>query len=983
MMDVSLDNIQRWIWNDLLRVPPGFFNGQGEHPLRFGFWWRGPLIGTPGAAQNWLLGLFAIGMFALLLLWQRSAARTARPMRVAVAAGVGVVIPLLAAGTMGWNALVTTIMSRRIPWEVMPGSLQWWTILIAIVFAATVIVFYSSRREEAVMAMGRLACFALLLMVINGPWAWNLVLATAALLLIVDIYRREGRSQTARIVLGVLRGALVAVVLFLLNRPFFQHVTTEIKPSVVAVLIDDTESMSIHDVNPNNLVAGDTRLMAAVQLFKDNNLALVKELAKTHTLHFYKFDKTATEIGNFAGPDDAAAAYGSTADVSKSLDALEAKANSTQVISSLLATFKARRSDRLAGAIVVTDARDTPTPAAAEAYAALATHHVKVFPVSVGSDKRPRNITLQSADVLDSAFKDDIVNVKATVRAAGYEAGHAVKVKLINDVTKAALRGPDGLPVEKTIFAPDSNPIVVEMLFKPEKIGLLKIGVIAERQPGELYENDNSVEKEISILDKKITVLYVEGYPRWEYRYIKNEMIRDKTVNISCILTSADPTFAQEHTDFDARLRNAQDRLKRASGTEEKRELESEVAELEREMQDFKSFPYTQFPNTLEQLMECDVVLFGDVDPRQFTRAQLEMIGEFVSKKGGGFGMIAGPQWSPADYRNTTIDYLLPVTVANSLTGWPTKPIIDGFRPIVTRDGFESPIFRFFTEPSLNEQYIRNELQKLFWYRAGLAAKPGSVVLSEHPTDTGPDGKKAPLLVLGRFGAGRTLFSAYDETWRWRFYTGESIFDTYWTEQLRYLARGRKRGQHKIIFGPEQKIYQLGDQVRVNLQVLDTEVMNQLRDDVNIDVIDTRTNQIIRTEKMLNTKDQPDHYTVSFAAEREGSFTIKPTNGLIDNLARDADKKMEVFVPDLEFAEPAVDRDALQSIAARTGGQALSLADAKAKLPSLIESFQEIRKLGGGPNDPMYMFSDMPITLVVLVFLLTLEWVVRKVCGMV
>ena len=381
--------------------------------------------------------------------------------------------------------------------------------------------------------------------------------------------------------------------------------------------------------------------------------------------------------------------------------------------------------------------------------------------------------------------------------------------------------------------------------------------------------------------------------------------------------------------------------------------------------------------------MECDVVLFGDVDPRQFTRAQLEMIGDFVSKKGGGFGMIAGPQWSPADYRGTPIDLLLPVTVANSDTGWPAKPITDGFRPVVTKEGMDSPIFRFFDNPSENEIYIKRDLQPLFWYRSGLMAKPGSIVLAEHPIETGPDGKKAPLLVVGRFGAGRTLFSAFDDSWRWRFYTGESVFDTYWAEQLRYLARGRKRGQHKLIFGPEQKVYQLGDQVRVNLQVMDTEISSQLLDDVRIEVLDAKTNRMIRTEKMLNTKDRPDYFTVSFAADREGSFIVKPTNGLIDGFVRDADKKMEVFVPDLEFAEAAVDRDALQALAARTGGRSLSLDEAKTKLPTIIESLQETRKLGGGPNDPMYMFVDIPLTLVVLMLLLTAEWIIRKVCGMV
>ena len=54
--------------------------------------------------------------------------------------------------------------------------------------------------------------------------------------------------------------------------------------------------------------------------------------------------------------------------------------------------------------------------------------------------------------------------------------------------------------------------------------------------------------------------------------------------------------------------------------------------------------------------------------------------------------------------------------------------------------------------------------------------------------------------MLGRFGAGRTLFSAIDDSWRWRFYTGESVFDTYWVQQLRYLARSKKLGQRKLDF---------------------------------------------------------------------------------------------------------------------------------------------------------------------------------------
>ena len=88
MANILSFNLRQWIWDDLLRVPPGFFNGTGEHPLKFGFWWRGPVIGTANAWENWVIGLIAIGLLALLLLWQRSAA-TYRALRVRIMAGGG------------------------------------------------------------------------------------------------------------------------------------------------------------------------------------------------------------------------------------------------------------------------------------------------------------------------------------------------------------------------------------------------------------------------------------------------------------------------------------------------------------------------------------------------------------------------------------------------------------------------------------------------------------------------------------------------------------------------------------------------------------------------------------------------------------------------------------------------------------------------------------------------------------------------------
>ena len=120
---------------------------------------------------------------------------------------------------------------------------------------------------------------------------------------------------------------------------------------------------------------------------------------------------------------------------------------------------------------------------------------------------------------------------------------------------------------------------------------------------------------------RKIKLLYVDGYPRWEYRYLSQAMVRDPAIDVSCLLTSADPGYAQ-----------------RADPPDPKSGFPG---------------PIDRFPNSPEGLAKYDVVLLGDVDPREFSDGQFRMLIEFVAQTGGGFGMVAGPRFSPAAYRST------------------------------------------------------------------------------------------------------------------------------------------------------------------------------------------------------------------------------------------------------------------------------------------------------------------------------------------
>src|SRR2546421_622730 len=615
---------------------------------------------------------------------------------------------------------------------------------------------------------------------ITGAAMWNVLLGIAALVLVIWVYRRDGRSRPVRVSLGIIRAALLAFVIAMLNRPVLTLGQNRTEPSVLAILVDDSVSMRLRDTGDANDPA--SRLQTVQNLLSPSNAKLLGDLSKMHQVRFYRFDTAAQPVND-------------------SLAKLEPVGQNTQVEKSVRGVMEDLQGQRLAGVVVFTDGRDTPTAPLADTLAAVKDFGVKVYPVPVGSDKAPSNIDVQSISVQDAAFKGDIVNVKVLVRGTGYEPNHAVTLTLKDKKSGKPLSAPSGSSgsdIEQRVTLPDDKPVEAELQFIADEVGPVDLVVEAQKQPGETDDQDNIRTAQITVLDAKINVLYVDGYPRWEYRYIKNEMIRDKTIDISCLLTSADPTFHQEG-----------DRPDSAQ----------------------------QFPDSIEKTIDYDVVLFGDVDPRQFSDSQLQLVNDFVAKKGGGFGMIAGTRWSPAQFKNTPIEAILPVGIGRVEPEEPHGSITQGFRPILTKAGSDSSIFRFYAERAVNEKFLRDDIQQIFWYCRGITVKPGvGEAYAEHPSESGPDGRKAPLLVLGRFGAGRTLFSAIDDSWRWRFYTGESVFDTYWVQQIRYLARSKKLGQRRLTLTSSRPNYELGEQVRLNLRVLDPQLLQQLPEQIRVDI---------------------------------------------------------------------------------------------------------------------------------------------------
>src|SRR4051812_10158085 len=327
---------------------------------------------------------------------------------------------------------------------------------------------------------------------------WNIALGAAALAWVVWVYRREGRSRPVRVALGILRGALLAFVLFLLNNPVLTLGQSRTEPSVVAVMLDDSVSMRVKDVAQNPTPDSPTRLQAALDLLTAEDQGLLKELGKVHQLKLYTFDKDAHPLGvgsnNSAEPAKRQAAAGGGVDpaVVEALKKVQPEGQNTQLVRSLSTVLADLQGQRLAGVVVLTDGRETPPQPVTDALRAIKNFGVRVYPVAVGSDNSPTNIDLQGVSVQDSAFKDDIVDFKVQVRGTGYPPGHQVQVRLKDKKSGALLKMPDGRLAEKTVTLPDSNTVEEEILFKPEQVGPLDIVAEAVVQPGELDDQDNT-----------------------------------------------------------------------------------------------------------------------------------------------------------------------------------------------------------------------------------------------------------------------------------------------------------------------------------------------------------------------------------------------------------------------------------------------------------------------------------------------------------
>ncbi len=760
----------------------------------------------------------------------------------------------------------------------------------------------------------------------------------AALGIIILVYRRERAYTFARLIAASCRFALVCLILAVLAQPVLVLQRTRIEPSHIVLLLDTSLSMNVKEhfeneslaqsiaagaeIDDVNTLNQQSRLNLVVRSFLNNEGAAIDALLTKNGIEAYTFASSVTPQA-FVEPGD------TNRTIVEFLNDLSAKGNQTRLFSAIDQVIEASESGRLAGIILATDGRVTETGSLSSVTARAKAKSVPIYPLLVGSPLERRDVIVGPIRSLDRVFVSDLIGIEIDVALTGLNKAEEALLVLYDDATGEAVAQ------ESVPFLPDAPTQSVELRIRPTRPGVIRYIAKIEPLQDEVIVENNIDSVEITVLEDQLRVLYVEGYPRYEYRYLKNALVREETIRTSILLLEADDAFVQE-------------------GTE----------------------PINRFPQREEALSKYDVVLFGDVDPRSgwLSPQQSEMLVDFVSKRGGGFGLIAGERFAPHRYLGTPLEKLICVKVDPDFTGKYLAPITTGYRPALTPEGRQSRIFRFVADRSRSET-IFEALPELFWFAKTLGPKPGAIVLAEHPSTETVSGAM-PLFVTGRYGAGRIFFAATDDTWLWRRHTGEFLHDTYWIRVIRELAQPERIARdQRYIIRTDKKRYDYGSPVRVSVEFFDSQLLLMQEDTVELVLQDNNQAAVLRVEA---TKLGPNAniYEGALFPPNPGRFKLQSEHILSATDEVKPEATLVVNQPDLEKKALHADHETLRRLAEATGGEVVPL-------DNMREAFANIRdRTALVPDDLSEPLWDSRLVLILFLFLIGVEWITRKAAGM-
>jgi hypothetical protein len=508
------------------------------------------------------------------------------------------------------------------------------------------------------------------------PWQIAAAALVPILVFAFLMYRREASLHPAlRVGLAVLRAGVLMLMVLLLLQPTVRTRDETFVRGHLPVLVDVSDSMTIRDTRKRtaDLVEAATVLgkmpwpAAASEgrddrevyasylstkeqrdevsmaprnallrgLFEHRAHDVFDRLSRRHDVRYFMFAGDLQAIG----PGDRVAGV-----LSAGMPGSDSATRLGDAIDEVLDLYAGTP---LSGIVLISDGASNAGTAPEDVARRMNKRGIPLYTVGVGLP-HPSDVALRDLILKDVVFTRDLVSVKVRIASSGYEK-RTVSLRAAVD---------DAVVAQKTVVL-TGRPQFEHLSFQAKSApGTAHLEVELSALPGEATIDNNKLGRTLRVMDDKIKVLYIEGSPRWEYRYLRAILKRDRRLDATFLMTEGDTALARASPDH-----------------------------------------IDSFPTEPALAFKYDVVILGDVEASSFEQQQLERMAELVSERGGSLMMIAGKHHAPAEYVDTPIAKLLPVR----LEAGGRQDVSRHVHPVLTPAGKDSMVMVLESSDRRNE----------------------------------------------------------------------------------------------------------------------------------------------------------------------------------------------------------------------------------------------------------------------------------------
>jgi uncharacterized membrane protein len=714
---------------------------------------------------------------------------------------------------------------------------------------------------------------------VNHAWLWLLLIAAGGWAMF-HTYRSIAERSQPRIAwsLLALRAAGLIALLLALSKPTWTDEEELVDPGRLAVVLDDSLSMSLEGRYAKALTAIE-------QLRSD-----LRSSSDGPAVEVDVFDLSGQLLEEI--PD---APRAERSDLQLGL---------TQAVTRL-------RSRPLVGVVLISDGVDNT---GRTDNLRLAELPVPVYTIAYQSDPDASQLDLEvrPPTTIEKVIVNNKVKVSVPiVKSAGGEITATVSIRRGSDVeiTQDVTLG-DG-DVQQT----------VDLTFTPAQIGSFVYTATVETDNGERLLANNARHFPLEVEGDSIRVLYVEGFLRFEYRYLKSRLVDDPDVDPLTLVRRANPDRTDE----------------------------------------------TRPHISAERLEKTDLVILGDMDGDFLSPAEYELLTSWL-ESGKALLVLGGYRsFSEGGFVSTPLAGVLPVVFAKQEPRQSEEP----FTFELTAVGRQHPIFEV-TGDRVKDVAMWNSTPPLLGCGLVQRAKDGAEVLAVNP-GVEVDGEPAVVIAMGRYGSGRTMVITADTTWRWTRLTrvvgrSDTLYSRFWSQTVRWLTgRELEQRQARLVVSTDKPDYKVGREVRIRaIRGSDSDTAGE----VTVEVTDEAGQRFPIPVKSNSA--EPDTFVGSFYPSAGGRYRIDAGLESGGELQANQEADFIVFGSELELADTGTNPGLLKSIADRTGGVSVDIANVS-ELSSRIERrerrYSRVERTEYWNSSWLFLF-----------FLATVssEWVIRR-----